>query len=71
MVTSAACVTSAIGESASRIAEHEHGEEAKELVEGARRAAQDAGQVVVDATLATSAVWQAGEAGRGAANAEV
>lgn len=68
LVISAACVSSTVGESASRTAEHEHGEEAKELVEGARKAAQDAGKVVVDATLATSAVWQAGEAGRGAGN---
>lgn len=64
-------MASTVGESASRIAEHEHGEEAKELVESTRKAARDAGQVAVDTTLATSAVWQAGEAGRGAANAEV
>lgn len=68
-MVSAAHVTSTLRESASRITEHEHGQEAKELVESARETTRNVGQVAVDATLGTSFVWQAGEAGVGAAKA--
>jgi hypothetical protein len=66
---SAAHISSTLGESTSRIAEHEQGQEVKGLVESARETAGNAGQIAVDATRGTSVVWQAGEAGVGAAKA--
>lgn len=69
MIFSAAHVSSAASESVARVTEHEHGQEAKELVESARETTGNVEQTAVDAVLGTSAVWQAGEAGVGAAKA--
>lgn len=68
-VSSAAMVAGAVGDGVERVVEHEHGQEAKELVGSARETAGNLGHVVVDATLGTSVVWQAGEAGVGVARA--
>lgn len=64
-------MSSTVGKSAPRIVEHQKGQEAKILVENARQTTGDARQVAADTTLATSFAWQAGEAGMGAAKAEI
>lgn len=60
-------VAGTVGESWSRIAEHERGPEAKEMVEQGREAAGNIGKAAVDLTTGTSVVWHAGEAGVGMA----
>jgi len=60
-------VTHTIGDSYSRIAEHEQGPEAKELVEESRTATGNVGSIAADVITGTSTVWHAGEAGVGLA----
>ncbi|KAI5816385.1 hypothetical protein BZA77DRAFT_312785 [Pyronema omphalodes] len=60
-------VTGAIGDATSKIAEHEKGPEAKEMVEKGREIVGNVGDVAYDVTVGTSVVWHAGEAGVAAA----
>ncbi|KAF8247018.1 hypothetical protein K440DRAFT_601574 [Wilcoxina mikolae CBS 423.85] len=66
---SALKVAGTVGESASRIAEHEHGPEAKKMVDGGREVMANVGKVVYDVTTGTSVVWHAGEVGFAATRA--
>ncbi|KAF8542935.1 hypothetical protein BDD12DRAFT_823397 [Trichophaea hybrida] len=66
---SARKVAGTMGESASRIAEHEHGTEAKEMVDGGREATANVGKVVYDVTTGTSVAWHSGEVGFAATRA--
>ncbi|RPA99036.1 hypothetical protein L873DRAFT_1684980 [Choiromyces venosus 120613-1] len=60
-------ITSTLATSTSKIAEHEHGAEAKDLIDTSCQTAGNIGQVAVDATVGTSAAWHVGEAGVAAA----
>ncbi|KAL7274815.1 hypothetical protein RUND412_002269 [Rhizina undulata] len=66
---SAATVSSTLVSSASKIAAHEKGPEAQDLIDTTREFASNIGSIAADAAIGTSVVWHAGEAGAGAAQA--
>jgi hypothetical protein len=63
-------VGSTVGESASKVAQHDYGDEAKELVDSARQSGANVGYTAVDLYTGTSLVWHAGEAGVGMTKAD-
>jgi hypothetical protein len=62
-LSSVARVSSGVGKGTSTVVEHEHGQEAKTLVDQGREAMGNVGAVAVDAVTGISVVWNAGEAG--------
>ncbi|KAF3932843.1 hypothetical protein ABW19_dt0209433 [Dactylella cylindrospora] len=64
-------VGSEIGESASKMAEHDHGSEAKELVDSTRQSGANLGYAAKDVFVGTSVVINAGKAGVGATKTEI
>ncbi|KAK6539201.1 hypothetical protein TWF694_009443 [Orbilia ellipsospora] len=63
-------VGSAIGESASKVAEHDYGDDAKKLVDSTRQAGANVGTAVKDVIVGTSVVINAGIASVGATKAD-
>ncbi|KAF3904464.1 hypothetical protein AA313_de0200015 [Arthrobotrys entomopaga] len=63
-------VGSAIGDSASKVAEHDYGDDAKNLVDSTRQAGANVGTAVKDAIVGTSVIVNAGIASVGATKAD-
>jgi len=62
-------VGSTVGESASKVAEHDHGAQAKELVDTTRQTGANVGAVGVDLYVGSSLAWHGGTAALGATKA--